>query len=121
MTEEKFNSCVLEKEVELCIEWLSMQDKLKHPNKRFHSYRVKHIVENYYKEYISEASLVEAVKRVRFPYKDCDPYSVKKEKDGTRTRRSWSIYLCVASKTVNKSIKHYLNNPYKGKFNHATS
>lgn len=100
MTEEKWRNAIKEEEVTLCSEWLSLQDKIKTPNKKFTSYGLKHIIENYYKTYISEASLVEAVKRLNFPHIDIDPYSMIREKDGTISRRQWGVYLCISRKTI---------------------
>lgn len=100
MTEEKWKSAIKEVEVQLCIDWLQKQEVVKIPNKRLHSYALKHVIENYYDTYISEASFVEAVKRLQIPYKECDTFSKVWEPDGTTSRKSWSIYMPLSLETV---------------------
>lgn len=57
-----------EQEIALCIEWLNLQKKNKHPNLNHHSYGYKHLVENWAGDYISNDSFIEAVKRLNIPY-----------------------------------------------------
>lgn len=58
----------MKKEIELCIEWLNLQEKTKHPNKHHSSYGYKHLIENWAEEYVSNDSLIEAVKRLDIKY-----------------------------------------------------
>lgn len=53
-----------DKEIALCIEWLNLQQKNKHPNIHHNSYGYKHLVEHWADTYVSNDSFIEAVKRL---------------------------------------------------------
>lgn len=57
-----------EEEIALCIEWLNLQEKNKHPNIHHSSYGYKHVVEKWADTYISNDSFIEAVKRLGIKY-----------------------------------------------------
>lgn len=57
-----------EEEISRCLEWLKLQTIIKTPNRRYHSYHLKHVVERWSGEYISNGSFVEAVKRSNINY-----------------------------------------------------
>lgn len=57
-----------EAEITACINWLRLQTMQKKMNKRRNSYHLKHIIEKWYGDYISNDSLVEAVKKLDIEY-----------------------------------------------------
>ena len=86
------NDMVNQTEIDLCIEWLSMQKKTQHVNKRYTSYYLKHVVENWCGTYISNDSFIGAVHLLDWDY----------EIAGESGR---NIYVPISNKTV----KLYLN------------
>lgn len=58
-----------EREISLCIEWISAQQITKNLNRYRSSYGLKHIVENWAGEYVSNDSFIEAIKRLGLKYK----------------------------------------------------
>lgn len=78
-----------EHEISLCIKWLNLNKKTKKVNKRYTSYNLKHIIERYHETYISNDSLIEAVKRIDMDY----------ELAGESGR---FIFLPLSSKSVKK-------------------
>jgi len=78
-------------EVDICIEWLKKQEQTKTVNRNHTSYGYKHIVENYYKTYISNDSFKEAVRILGIKN---TPVSFSPS----------NIYVALSEKTVKKYI-----------------
>lgn len=89
-----------EEEIKTCLEWLKLQKIIKTPNKRYHSYHLKHVVERWHGDYISNDSFVEAIKRADINYELC----------GESGRY---IYAAISTKTIKETDPQELSCRFK--------
>lgn len=73
-------------QIEICIEWLRLQQTTKTINTRHASYGYKHIIEKWANMYISNDAFIEAVKRIGYLYK--------------MTPSGYNMWVALSEKTV---------------------